>query len=97
MNFQTILTFANIIMMGAASVTFVYNKTDAAKFDPAPITERVAKVEVVNAVQDNKIETTSKDIAEIKGDVKELVKLLGGKTQAITGRVPVNQNAPRTN
>ena len=74
MNFSTILTFINILTMGAVGVGFVYNKTDAVKFDPTPVMERIAKTETSNAVQDSRIETITKDISEIKSDVKSILK-----------------------
>ena len=76
MNFQTIITFINIFVMGAAGIGFVYNKTDAAKFDPAPIQRDIAGVKTENAVQANDIITLKADVKEIKMDVKEILKTL---------------------
>lgn len=74
MNFQTILTFINILVMGAAGVGFIYTKTDEAKFNPAPVIERVAALEGEAKVLKSETRTMKEDIKEIKGDVKELLK-----------------------
>jgi len=76
MNFTTILTFINILTMGAVGVGFIYTKTDAAKFDPVPMQREIADINSKNAVQDNDIQTLKTDVKEIKTDVKEILKTL---------------------
>ena len=82
-------------MMGGAGVLFVTNKTDAVKFEPAPLVERIGKTETANAVQTTQIETLIQDVGEIKTDVKEIKDLfyqqLGYKKPAFE----VPKNAPK--
>ena len=80
MNFATILTFVNILTMGAVGVGFVYNKTDSAKFDPAPVVASIAGLEGEVKVLKSEKDTMKEDIKEIKSDVKELLKFVGVKS-----------------
>lgn len=64
-----------IFGLGAGAVGFIASKTDAVKYDPQPIIERMGKLETTNAVQDTQIGTMGKDITEIKSDVKEIKQM----------------------
>ena len=63
-----------IIGIGASAVTFIGSKTEAVKFDPTPIVQRISTTETMNAVQDTKIETLKSDISEMKADIKTILK-----------------------
>ena len=80
--------------MGATGVGFVYNKTDAVKFDPAPVIERISETEKANAVQDQKIETTNKNVSEMKSDIKEIKQLLYQQAGYNTPAKELVKNAP---
>lgn|SRR3990167_192820 len=76
MNTTIDIIFKIIAIIGigwGASTTFTA-KTDSVRFDPSPIIERIAKTETTNAVQDSEIDTITKDISEIKTDVKSILK-----------------------
>lgn len=66
-----------IVLSLIAGVSGYFQGTGAAKEAAASkIENRVTEVEKVNAVQDEKIVTSKGDIAEIKKDVKEILKTL---------------------
>ncbi len=73
---NTILTVLSFIGIGYSVSHTLSIQTEAAKFDPAPIVQRISQSEKDIAVNTTRIQTVQDDIKEMKDDIKTILKTL---------------------
>ena len=76
MNLQSLTAVLNLIALIGGGAFMFNSKTDGARYDDRPITEKVATVEGDVKVLKSEAGTMKEDIKEIKDDVKELLRAI---------------------